>query len=321
MQRKYDPIWWVMSRKWHRGVIVTLEGTRRAASETQESCLRRPIYKNSVLYWLSERQLADIQVDTVSIVVSGRAYSDVRKLSYAHRIIFISKRKCIIACELIYNLKWNYHLLKGQVFSYGAKYEVGEWRYYCWEINVPALPFEHSGTLRIFIILPQRWTWAVLAGMGTCSPCPGLAPQLPLSVFPMHSSALDVRLTYAPMPGFLLPPLASPAEKLWHCPWHWSKELLHIKQSTVDLEHFWLQVRYSVNLHLQIGLPRNIQTTCPQTSFVGNWFIRAALISGGNVNRHSDRFHYYTKTNCTALFPQRLCSFAFTHVFVSNSVW
>jgi len=31
------------------GLIVTLEGMRRAASETFESCLGRPISKNSVL--------------------------------------------------------------------------------------------------------------------------------------------------------------------------------------------------------------------------------------------------------------------------------
>jgi len=41
---------------------------RRAASETLESCRGRPISKNSVLNWLSERRLADIKAETVSIV-------------------------------------------------------------------------------------------------------------------------------------------------------------------------------------------------------------------------------------------------------------
>ena len=48
------------------GVIVTLEGTRRAASETLDSCLAGPMSKNSVLDLLSERRSADIQVETVS---------------------------------------------------------------------------------------------------------------------------------------------------------------------------------------------------------------------------------------------------------------
>ena len=43
------------------GVIVTLEGIRREASEILASCLGRPISKNSVFDWLSERRFADIQ--------------------------------------------------------------------------------------------------------------------------------------------------------------------------------------------------------------------------------------------------------------------
>jgi len=52
------------------GLIVTLESMWRVASETLESCLGRPISKNSVLDWLSERRLVDIQVETESMVVS-----------------------------------------------------------------------------------------------------------------------------------------------------------------------------------------------------------------------------------------------------------
>jgi len=52
------------------GVIVTLEGMRRAAPETSESCLGRPISKNSVLDRSSERRIIDNQVETVLIVVS-----------------------------------------------------------------------------------------------------------------------------------------------------------------------------------------------------------------------------------------------------------
>ena len=59
--------------------IMTLEGTRRAASKAQGSCLRRSRFKNSVLDRSSERRLADIRVEAVSTVVSRCAYSDVRK--------------------------------------------------------------------------------------------------------------------------------------------------------------------------------------------------------------------------------------------------
>ena len=40
--------------------------------------------------------------------------------------------------------------MKDRVFSYWAKHEVVDYRYYCWKIKVPALPFEHCETLRIF---------------------------------------------------------------------------------------------------------------------------------------------------------------------------
>ena len=51
---------------------------------------------------------------------------------------------------MINSLKWKRYSLKDRVFShYWAKHEVGEWWYYCWEINNPALPFEHGETFRI----------------------------------------------------------------------------------------------------------------------------------------------------------------------------
>jgi len=52
------------------GVMVTLEGIRRFGSETLASGLGSPMSKNAVLDCLSESKLADIQVETVSIVVS-----------------------------------------------------------------------------------------------------------------------------------------------------------------------------------------------------------------------------------------------------------
>jgi len=54
------------------GVMVTLEGIRRLGSETLASCFGSPMSKNSVLDRLSESKLADIQVETVSIVVNSK---------------------------------------------------------------------------------------------------------------------------------------------------------------------------------------------------------------------------------------------------------
>jgi len=56
------------------GVIVTLEGMRKVASDTVENCFGRPISKNSVFDLLSERRLTEIQVETVSIVFPGKKH-------------------------------------------------------------------------------------------------------------------------------------------------------------------------------------------------------------------------------------------------------
>jgi len=50
------------------GIIVTFEGIRRKGSETLDTWAGRPIRRNSVLDWLSERRLADIHWETRSIV-------------------------------------------------------------------------------------------------------------------------------------------------------------------------------------------------------------------------------------------------------------
>jgi hypothetical protein len=61
------------------GVIMILECTRRTASD-----FKKLFEKTNMLeltFIMSDRRLADIQLETISIVVPGCASSDVRKLS------------------------------------------------------------------------------------------------------------------------------------------------------------------------------------------------------------------------------------------------
>ena len=51
------------------GVMVTFDGMSKVGSEILESWVGRPMRRNSVLDWLSERRLDDIHWETRSIVV------------------------------------------------------------------------------------------------------------------------------------------------------------------------------------------------------------------------------------------------------------
>jgi len=54
------------------GVMMALDGMRRLGSEILGSCTRRPMGRNSVLDWLSDKKLEDIYWDTRSSDVAWR---------------------------------------------------------------------------------------------------------------------------------------------------------------------------------------------------------------------------------------------------------